>query len=173
MSKTAEVFFLNPMKEHYLMDISRKIGLAHTSVKRNLLELIKLGIIRESSEERGGREFPLYSANMDSKLFIMYKKIYNLRTIMESGLIGFIEEKLMPKCIVLFGGYQRGEDTETSDIDIFVECENEELNLDKFEKKLGRKIELHFRKKFTSYPDELKNNIVNGIVMRGFLEGYG
>ena len=78
----------------------------------------------------------------------------------------------MPKSIVLFGSYQKGEDSENSDIDLFVECDKEELDVKIFEKKLGRKIELHFKKDFTLYPKELKNNIINGIVLSGFLEGY-
>ena len=169
---TAEFFFVNPSKEHYLMDISRNIGLAHTSVKRNLKDLVILGIISEHSEKKGGRLFPIYKANLHNKLFKRYKLIHNISSILESGFVDFIEERLMPKSIVLFGSYSRGEDTESSDIDLFVECKNEELNLKLFEKKLGRKIELHFKEKFTLYPKELKNNIMNGVVLSGFLEGY-
>ena len=40
------------------------------------------------------------------------------------------EGKLAPKSIVLFGSYQKGEDIENSDIDIFVECKKEKLNID-------------------------------------------
>ena len=32
--KTAGIFFNEPTKEHYLMEISRKARLAHTSVKK-------------------------------------------------------------------------------------------------------------------------------------------
>lgn len=172
MDKTVEIFFINPTKKHYLMDISRTIGLAHTSVKRNLDKLIKLGLILESLEKKGGRKFPLYSVNSDNKLFKKYKIIYNISAILQSNLIEFIEEKLMPKSIVLFGSYQRGEDIEKSDIDLFVECKKEELDMSSFEKKLGRKIELHFNDNFNSYSKELKNNVINGIVLSGFLEGY-
>ncbi len=88
-------------------------------------------------------------------------------------MIDFIEEKLAPRCIVLFGSYPRGgEDSESSDIDIFVECKKEVLNINRFERKLSRKIELHFKENFTSYTAELKNNIINGIVVRGLLECY-
>ena len=170
--RTAEVFFVNPTKKNYLMDISRSIGLAHTSVKKNLGKLLKLGLITESLEKKGKRKFPLYKANLDNKTFKKYKIIYNISSILESKLIDFIEERLMPKSIVLFGSYQRGEDTETSDIDIFIECKKEELDIISFEKKLKRKIELHFNDKFNTYPKELKNNIVNGIVLSGFLEEY-
>ena len=170
--KTADVFFLSPTKEHYLMDISRNIGLAHTSVKKNLDKLVKLGLLTEIIERKGTRKFPLYKANADNKLFKRHKIIYNISSILESNLIEFIEEKLAPRAIVLFGSYVRGEDMESSDIDLFVECKNEELNPEKFEKKLSRKIELHFNENFTSYPKELKNSIINGVVLSGFLEGY-
>ena|SRR3989344_7109419 len=170
--RTAEVFFINPTKKHYLMDISRSIGLAHTSVKKNLDKLIKLGLIIESIEKKGGRKFPLYRANLDNKPFKKYKIIYNISAILESKLIEFIEEKLTPKSIVLFGSYQRGEDIEKSDIDLFIECKEEELDISSFEKKLVRKIELHFNDNFNSYSKELKNNIINGVVLSGFLEGY-
>ena len=172
MSRTAEIFFVNPHREQYLMDISRNVGLAHTSIKKNLNVLIKSGIINKSIERKGGRMFPIYKANTDSNVFKKYKLIYNLSSILESGLIDFIEETLTPKSIVLFGSYSRGEDTENSDIDLFVESKPGELNLKTFEKKLGRKIELHFKENFTLYPKELKNNIMNGIVVNGFLEGY-
>ena len=172
ISRTAEVFFVNPTKKNYLMDISRSIGLAHTSVKKNLDKLLKLGLIIDFLEKKGERKFPLYKANLDNKTFKKYKIIYNISTILESKLIEFIEEKLMPKSIVLFGSYQKGEDIENSDIDIFIECKKEELDISSFEKKLKRKIELHFNNNFNSYSRELKNNIVNGMVLSGFLEGY-
>ena len=172
MDRTIRFFFTNPTNKHYLMDISRTIGLAHTSVKKNLDKLIKLGLIRKSVEKKGCRRFPLYHANLDNKTFKKYKTLYNLSAILESELIKFIEEKLMPKSIVMFGSYQRGEDIENSDVDMFIECKKEELDITSFEKKLGRKIELHFNDDFNSYPKELKNNILNGIVLSGFLEGY-
>ena len=170
--RTAEIFFVNPNKKHYLMEVSRTIGLAHTSVKKNLINLVKSGLIIELVEKKGGRKFPIYKANRDNKNFKKYKTIYNISSILESKLVGFIEEKLMPKSIVLFGSYQRGEDTEKSDIDLFIECKKKELDLNPFEKKLKRKVEVHFKENFTSYPDELKNNIINGMVLSGFLEGY-
>lgn len=170
--RTLEIFFVNPTKKSYLMDISRNIRLAHTSVKKNLDKLVKSGLVIESVERKGGRKFPIYKANADNRLFREYKMIYNLSSLLESGMIRFIEEKLMPKSIIVFGSYQRGEDTEDSDIDIFVECKEEELNLDKFKKKLNRNIQLHFKENFSLYPKELKNNIVNGVVLGGFLEGY-
>ena len=170
--RTAEVFFLNPGKAQYLKGISRKIGLAHTSVKKSLNELVRRGLVKETVEKKGKRRFPLYIANTGDKLFYRHKVIYNITSLIESGLIEHIENKLAPRSIVVFGSYRRGEDAEDSDIDIFVECEKEKLDLARFERKLSRNIELHFNENFSSYPQELKNSIINGIVLSGFLEGY-
>ena len=172
VTRVMEVFFVNPTKSHYLMGISRNISIAHTSVKKNLLRLVKLGLVEEKVEQRGGRKFPGYVAKRGENAFRRQKKVYNLSSILESGLIEYLEEKLTPKAIVLFGSYRRGEDVEDSDIDIFVECKEEPVDLAKFEKKLSRKIELHFNENFTAYSKELKNNVINGIVLSGFLEGY-
>ena len=170
--KIIEVFFTEPTKEHYLMEISRKISLAHTSVKKDLEYLKREELVIKKIQKKGIRNFPVYKANLDNKKFKLDKMIYNLSTIFKSGLINFLEQAFFPKSIVLFGSYMRGEDIEDSDIDIFIESSEKELNLDNFEKKLKRKIQIHFKKNFVSYPKELKNNIINGIVLHGFLEGY-
>jgi predicted nucleotidyltransferase len=154
------------------MEISRTVGIAHTSVKKNLTALVKLGFITEMLEKKGKRKFPVYTAKRENSLFQQHKQLYNLRSLYESNLIRYIEEKLSPRTIILFGSYKRGEDVEDSDIDVYVECRGENLALQTFEKKLGRKIELHFNENFASYPKELKNNLINGIVVSGFLEGY-
>lgn len=165
-------FFLFPTRSHNLIGISRIVGIAHTSVKKNLTALVKLGFITEMFEKKGKRKFPVYKAKRENMLFQQYKLLYNLRFLYESNLIKYMEEKLSPRTIIVFGSYRRGEDVEDSDIDIYVECREENIMLQTFEKKLGRKIELHFNEDFASYSKELKNNIINGIVIGGFLEGY-
>jgi predicted nucleotidyltransferase len=90
--------------------------------------------------------------------------------LQNSGLIYLLEKELMPKSIVLFGSYFRGEDVEDSDIDLFVESKRREMDLGKFENILKRKIQLHFSEKFKDYPPELKNSIINGIVLEGYLK---
>lgn len=168
----ATVFFDNPNKAFELIEISRKINLAHTSVKKHLLTLIDLKIITKGTVNFGNKANPCYSANKKDHLFIHYKKIYNLDCLKNSALIEYIENKCQPNSIILFGSFQKGEDTFDSDIDLFVESNEDNLNLEKYEEKLNRKIQIHFKNKFKKYPNELKNNLINGIVLSGFLEGY-
>ncbi len=170
--RVANVFFSEPTKNHYLIEISRKAGIAHTSVKKYLDQLQESSIIIRNIEKRASRKFPLYKANINEKAYKQYKSMANLYSIKESGLIDFLADRLMPKSIILFGSYNNGEDIENSDIDLFVECTGQDLNLSKYEKILNRKIQLHFRKHFRELPEELKNSIINGTVLYGYLEAF-
>jgi len=168
--KVAEVFFNEPSRPHYLLEISRKSRLAHTSTKQHLQALLKLSIIKEIKEKKGKRVFPVYNANFEGSSYRFYKSIHNRISLEESGFIEHLKEKVMPDSIVLFGSYANGEDSEESDIDLFIGSKRTETSPEKFEKKLKRKISLHFNEDFKRYPKELKNNIINGITISGYLE---
>ena len=171
-TKIMKIFFYEPTKRHYLKEISRKARIAHTSVMKELNFLLKENLIKKHLEKRGSRNFPIYTADFRNPRHKTLKSINNLESMMFSGLIERIVEKTTPSCIILFGSYARGEDTEDSDIDLFIEGEQEDLNLEDFEKNFKRKIDLHFNPDFKSYPKELKNNIMNSIKIYGFLDGY-
>lgn len=166
----ASVFFKEPTKDHYLLEISKKADLSHTSTKAHLQTLLKLSIIKESIEKKGDRKFPIFRAEIHNNNYKTYKKIFNLLKLQNSKLIDFLQDSFMPKCIVLFGSYQRGEDTEDSDIDLFIESKEDKVDVSKFAKMLNRNIQLHFKDNFKRYPKELKNNIINGVVLEGYLE---
>jgi len=170
--KIAADFFMHPNKQFYLIELSRRNKIAHTVVTTAIKMLLENKLILQNIEKRGKRKFPIYYANLNAKEYRKEKKIYNFSLILRSGIIEFLEEQLSPKTIILFGSFQKGEDIETSDIDLFAQCSAEKIDISSFEQKIGRKIELHFNKKFSTYPKELKNNIANGIVLSGFLEVF-
>ena len=136
----AVIFFIEPTKVHYIKEISKRISLAPTSVKKHILELVKEGFIEKTDKEI----FKGYLAKRDNQEFIFNKKISNLISLNSSGLIDFLKEHY-PKSIILFGSYNKGEDIETSDIDIFIDSKKFKPNLEKFEKILKRNIHLIFR----------------------------
>lgn len=167
--KVLQVFFDEPTQDHYLREISKKSGLAHTSVKNHLEGLMEKDLIKEDEIERGERTYPIYK-RVENDRYKLYKKIDIQHRLQEFGLIDFIEEKFFPDCIVLFGSSARGEDTEESDIDLYIQAKESDVDLTPFEEKLKRDIQLHVRENLKDYPKELKNNIVNGIVVYGYLE---
>jgi predicted nucleotidyltransferase len=157
--RVAEVFFEEPTKAHFIKEISKKINLAHTSVKKHLTELEKEGIIERNQTEI----FKAYKANRDNKEFIFYKKISNLLQLEKSGIIELLTEHY-PKAIILFGSYNKGEDIESSDIDLYLDSKKFKIDVQKFEKKIKRKIHLIFKEEAT---DELLESINQGAILFG------
>ena len=104
-------FAYHPMKTFQIRELSRKISLAHTSVRIHLKELEKQGLIKK---EKTGVYYA-YKANFEDENFTFYKKILNTIKLKDSGLVSFINNSLTPDAIILFGSYAKGEDIETSE----------------------------------------------------------
>ena len=111
------------------------------------------------------------SFNRNNKTAIELKRVENLKNIYLSGLSDYLLQTLAGGTIILFGSYARGEDMINSDIDIAViERKNKILELEKYEKKLNREININFYNSWKQIHKHLKNNILNGIVLHGSIE---
>jgi predicted nucleotidyltransferase len=159
-------FFDFPRKSFQMREISRRVKLAQPSVVNHLKVLQKDGLIVKVE----GGIYPAFKANRENEDFKLLKEQNLVWRIHRCKLISLLDEKLIPNCIVLFGSASRGEDTETSDIDIFVQAEEEELGLERYEKMLNRKLKLFFEPKLGTLSKELLNNITNGEVLYGYLK---
>ena len=141
-----------------------------TSVKRYLNELEKEGLVIKAKHRIYG--YPVYYANRDNENFRFLKRLNTIISVQESGLLEYLSESCMPDAIILFGSSASGEDLKDSDIDLFVASKNEKLSLDKFEKYLNRKINILFTDNFGRMSKELRNNIINGIILKGYLKVF-
>ena len=171
--KLLKVFFDDPYPEgsgFQLREISRLINLAPKSVMIYLSELEKNNLILKLKHRI--HKYPVYIANRDNENFRFYKKIDIIISLKDSGLLNFLEKQCMPDVIVLFGSASKGEDLLNSDLDLFLLCKEKKLNLDKFEKVIKRKINIFFSEEFNKLSKELKNNILNGIIMGGYLKVF-
>ena len=111
------------------------------------------------------------SLNRDEPKAIELKRAENLKNVYISGLSDYLERELAGSTVILFGSYARGEDTNTSDIDLAViERKDKMLELEKYEKILNRKINVNFYNSWKKIHKHLKNNILNGILLHGGVE---
>lgn len=165
-----EYFFLNPTAKLRVREIERTLKLPLPSVIRYCKELEKEDIL--STIKTGSVSF--YTANRMSEKYLLEKKFFNIKRLYESGIIEYLKIELSNPAVVLFGSFARGEDTEESDIDLYVETpSNKELYLEKFEKILKRKIQALKHKNLHEIQNiHLSNNIVNGILLNGFVEVF-
>ena len=164
-NKILNLFFEFPSGKFHIRDISRRVELNPNTVLNIVNQLVKDKLlIREKKPH-----LVEIRANIDEK-FIRLKRIYNLNRIYENGFIEFLMNKFSPESISLIGSYSRGEDVEESDIEIVIitKKEYETLSLLKFESKLKRKIHLIISD-YKKLSDEFYINLINGIVLEGYL----
>jgi len=164
-----ELFIEHPNRDFSARGIARIVKLNHATVLKYLGNLLKLNIIKKKKETL----YPTYYANIENSKYKFYKKNYIVFKIKESGLIDFIQKQTLASTIVLFGSCAKGVFTEKSDIDIFVEAKELKLDISKYEKELGKKINLLFESNINNLSKELKNNIINGIILYGFIKLNG
>jgi len=166
--KVLKLFFDFPTKNFQIRQVSRELKLGQPSVTNHLKELLNEGLIMKDKEGI----YPSFKANRDSKLFKLYKKNDIVLNLESSGFINYVYDSCLPDTIILFGSSSKGEDIEGSDIDIFVESKEKKLNLNKYEKLFNREITLFFEEDFSKLSNELKNNILNGVVLRGYIKVF-
>ena len=142
--KILREFMVFPRKFFYAREISRETNIALPSVLSYLKKLKKENLILG---EKSGL-YQRFIANRDNEMFKILKKSYLVLKINDLGLLDYLYEVCLPNSIVLFGSSSKGEDIEESDIDIFVESSEKELNLKKYEKKLNRNINVFFKNNF-------------------------
>ena len=169
--KILRIFFEDPLPKgpgFQLREISRKTSIAPPSVKKYLIELEKEGLIVKAKHRIYG--YPVYYSNRDDDNFKFLKRLDNIMKIRGSGLLKYLSESCMPDAIILFGSSASGEDLKDSDIDLFVASREEKLGLTKFEKHFNKKINILFSDNFNRLSKELRNNILNGIILKGYLK---
>ena len=172
--KIAEVFYKNPYTEFTLSEISKVSGVSKSQSSSIIREIGKENFL--VLKELGKKSWRIRADN-ESFDFRKRKIAYNLNLLFSTNLVEYLAEKFgNPKSITLFGSFRWGEDGKDSDTDIAVEVmRKKELEiielkeLAPLEKFFGRKIRIHvFNRKMAE--KNLFSNILNGIVLSGFLE---
>lgn len=138
--KITNYFFENPYDEFYLRELARKLKLSPYAAKKYLDLLVKEGIVKD--EKKANLRY--FKANMGNLFFRHLKVAFSINLILKSGLVDFLKESLANvSSITLFGSVAKGEDDKKSDIDILVIGTHKHINLNNFEGKIGKEINLH------------------------------
>lgn len=144
-------------------EYSRITKISPPTASKLLTNLKKQNLLKKEPE----KIYINYLANKESKLFIELSRIYWSNNLKD--LINYLNKELITPVIILFGSFAKAEIKKDSDIDLAVfSISNKKTNLDNFEKKLGRKIQLfQFKSREDIKNKELLNNILNGYKISG------
>jgi predicted nucleotidyltransferase len=164
--KVMELFFRYPTRRFSIRQVEREAKVAFPSAARYTRELADEGIVKRE----GISNSVFFSADMSTEEYRSEKQLYNLRSI--RPLVRYLVENYGNPPIILFGSYSRGEDTEESDIDLYVQSPLK-VDVRQFKGRLGREVQLFVHKSLGSITNtELANNILNGIKLNGYIEVF-
>lgn len=157
--KILELFYEYPNHKFTVREISKKTKIPSSSVQRYLQELKKKGFITKENR-------------VNTTPYLKFQKaLFLINKLYQTGLIEYLEKTFHPSAIILFGSIRKGEYDSESDIDIFVETTKKaDIKLERFNKKLGHKIELFIHKNIHELPPELFNSVINGIKLSGYIK---
>lgn len=162
-------FFIKSGKQFNLRRIAQNLKVSLTAVKKSL-KLLQIERLVKVEKDPESKQLSI-SLNKDNPGVFSLKRIENLKLIYESGIIEYLSNNFPGAALILFGSYSFGEDTVDSDIDIaIIGSKEKSINLIKFEKLLERTVMLHFYKNIRNINTNLKNNIINGIVLEGSIK---
>jgi predicted nucleotidyltransferase len=165
-----EYFFQHPTVRLRVRQVEREVKVTLPSAIRYAKELESEGILKRI--QISGVTF--HQADRTSKRYLLEKKLYNIRQLHETGLVDHLKGQCRDAAMILFGSYEKAEDIEDSDIDIFIQAKKKQVKgLDIYEKKLGRGIQLFTEPKIRNIRNkDLANNILNGTRLNGFIEVF-
>lgn len=164
-----ELFIEFPNTDFSVRGLARELKLSHATILPYIDALQKSALVKRKDTTL----YPTYFADGESPKYKFYKKNWLIFRIMESGLIDYIQKETLPSSIILFGSGAKATFTEKSDIDIFIEAKETTLDLTKYEKKLNHKINILFEQNINNLSKELRNNVINGVILHGFIKING
>ncbi len=166
-NKLQNLFFINPMSKFHVRELSRITKLDTKTVMKYLKELVKEEIIIKRKIKH---KYPYYEANRSSYIYRYEKSNLIIKKTIKSKLIEYLNKQLHPQVIVLFGSMQKGTYHKKSDIDLFIKTKYKKIDFNKYEKKIGYKINPLFEQNLKKLSKGLLQNIYNGYILSGNLK---
>lgn len=161
--------FIKSGKSFNLRRIAQHLSVSLTAVAKALKLLQREELVKVEKDPES-KQLSI-SLNKENPKIFSLKRVENLKLIYECGIIEYLSNNFLGAALILFGSYSFGEDTVNSDIDIaIIGSKEKSVNLIKFEKMLERTVMLHFYKDIHNISRNLKNNIINGIVLEGSIK---
>ena len=138
--KILELLLLNPTREFHLREISRQIHVSAPYIKREVTNLMKLGLVLKRSQGN----LTLFRINRDSVIADDLKRIFFKTESVGRFILDNFEEVGNIRFALIYGSFAKGEEAERSDIDLLIVGDvNERRMLDimeKIEEHTGREI---------------------------------
>lgn len=139
-------------------EYGRMVKLSPPTASSTLARLEKEGLLISAKEGI----YRWYRASREHFLYQGLSRLYWQQELF--SLTENFHPQVLYRKIILFGSLSKAENTHNSDVDLYVDVEKKELNTTLLEKKLHRKVQLHFKESLAN--QHLKQNIEHGVRIR-------
>jgi predicted nucleotidyltransferase len=167
-----EIILVLLKNKTHLREIARILNESHSTVLRKINELIKENILDYKKE--GKNKVFFIKNNLKAKNYVYSAEIHKLNNLLKkhpelSVIFEDIKKNFLRGMIILFGSYAKGIPKEDSDIDIYLETNNNDTKnkIKEIHSKLSIKIG-----KFDTKSLLIKEIIKNHIIIRGLEDFY-
>jgi len=150
-------FFKDTYREVSVREFAKEIKVTPPTASTTLKKYEQEKVLKKREFKRN----LLFRVDKENDLFENLAKIF-WKTLLREELEN-LHKKVAYKQIILFGSIAKAENTNESDIDLFIDIPRKPITTKTMEKKLNRKIQLHFKEKLVN--KNLKNNIQKGIII--------
>ncbi|PIZ84008.1 hypothetical protein COX97_00010 [Candidatus Pacearchaeota archaeon CG_4_10_14_0_2_um_filter_05_32_18] len=168
----SEIVLVLLRNKSHLREIARTLNESHSTILRKINELLKENVLDYKKE--GKNKIFFIKNNLKSKNYIYSAEIHKLNSLLKkhpelSIILEDIKKDFSKGMIILFGSYAKGIPRKDSDIDIYLETNNNSLKnkIKAINSKLSIKIG-----KFDTKSLLIKEIIKNHIIIRGLEDFY-
>ena len=156
----------------HLREIARTLNESHSTVSRKINELVKDSILDYKKE--GKNKIFFIKDNLKSKNYVYSAEIHKLNKLLRKHpelpiIFNDIKKNFSRGMIILFGSYAKGNPKENSDIDIYLETNDNSLK--NKVKELNSKLSIKIGR-FDTKSLLIKEIIKNHIIIRGLENFY-
>lgn len=136
--KILNLLMFNQDKDYHLREIARLIDVSPVYAGKELNNLLKLSLVNESKKGN----LNIYSINKISPILDELRKIFIKTDYLGELIKKYLKDRA--KYVFIYGSFARGEESQSSDIDLFVigEIKEDELIsiIQKIEKTIQREV---------------------------------
>src|SRR3989344_2835220 len=158
------LFFEDCYREISVREYAREMKTTPPTASKRLKEFASKDLLKQRSE----RGFLFFCANRESHVLKDFSIIYWREKLKE--FVEYVEDFVHPDSIILFGSLTKLEVNEKSDVDIAIFGGfKKDIDLKKFEKKLGKEIQVFRFESLDKVNKELRVGIIGGCSLKGVL----
>ena len=160
-----EPFFEYNYRRISIREYARMKKISPPSASTLLHEYNNEGLLEREEDKK----YIYFESKRENLVFVNLSRTYWWMRFKKVGLIEYLEKELVNPLIILFGSFSKAEVAPNSDIDIAIfRSPSNNLNINQFERKLKRDIQIVFFKDLElDKRKELQNSVLNGFKIFG------